>query len=687
MTTRPLRSLCWAFTLLALLGVIRPAPAQVQLAASTGDVTWAGRTRAASGNLVSMLMRVYVPPSATSGTLTIGVGATGGVRHKFTVGADLALGVASGNTVGGTRTATYSTTNTEGRWIWYAVLIPANYIGGGAVNPSLWYDANGTWSTAAGASSGSDPTGTIGDTAGTVQITNGTNAAVVVGPVYLWAGADSPDTLAEMRSVALGSTAPETFTGLVFRSTLAGVYADTVGSAAGAPTGGALVDLSGLPSWFGVRHHALHRYNFVGSSGTITSKTNGALTGGNLVVPAGFTGARGGTWPDGRSGVRVGNGQPDTGFVNMALEADTADTGRPLVHSQYCTIVIVGRADVCNRTNAFTPVATNAGADVMRTRIHGLLRPSVRSGGGGDVATDLRVPASSSVLVWRCNGSSVDYFINGRKSAVSSSVLASGTGTNLRIGCLTTAASELADMVIQDVITIEGDVVDADIAELTQSLAIYHRAVIYPTEVWVIDGASSAAGAHDLATIGGLEARMSKWRPKAVIYSRGIGGFDLTTALTDYSAMGDTIATSLHPGLRKSALLWYDSNGIESGDTLISIQTEYTTLVGNYRASGYTNIVAVEVHPRNFTGDASGKHTIRRALNAWLVTSGLFNKVIPITALPFLNDDGDHADTTYYASDATHLNQAGWSGIESMLHWAIPSNSTGRSNRVSRSGR
>lgn len=623
--------------------------------AAVTSVDWPSKTRAASGALSVLFC---VAPK---------VGAGGSAAWTITNGTDTisvdfdSIITVTVSSLAGTFAFSIDTpTIVSGTFQWYYFHLPSNVGTAGIGSVLAAHIRNGTITaqtkTLLTNTLGANP---VPGCSGTIDLLY---SGLSHGPFFLWQGTDLPDTTNEARAVSNGSVAPESYADSRILIDLRDDTIDDKTGDAGVITGSPVfADATGLADKFGKYFNYTHRYNFKGASGTLTSRTNLSRLGGDLVVLGGSTGARAGTWPNGRSGARFGNGNPDTLFLNMIMQADTADAGRPITDAQNSTMILVGWADSSNRSSNWAPMSSNAVTNHL-AQFHGLLRPRIDDGGANEIATDLRAFGTPCVMVWRYGSGSADIFINKRKSAVLAGVLTAGTGNNVRLGC-NMAGSNIADFVIQEAGLLAETPDDADIFALVDALAAYHQAILNPNYVIGLEGSSSMAGAHDSIVIGGIETRVQAMFPLAEILHGGLGGSTLSIALTDFSTKFSGPKSTLFPTMAGLAICWSGSNDIENGDSSATIIANYTTLVNSFRSAGFQKVMAITVQPRTFTGDSVAKNAVRAAVNTWINTGGAFDAVADVCALPELSTDGAFNTSGWYATDLTHFNTTGWSNV------------------------
>lgn len=655
----------------------------VQLAASTGQIQWAARTRGGSGRAIAILARVYIPPSASTGTLSIQIqDSAGGGIHALSVGSSGGLAVQAANTTASDRTTDYTTTYTEGRWLWMGAFIPANFIGGGAVDASLFVDTNGTWGAATVSASDPDPGGTIGDTSGTVTISNGLNAAAVVGPVYVWAGPNSPDTAAEFESVAKGTATPESFTDLMFAATLRDDTTDTFGVdvTASTTTGATFVTQNGLPSWAGVRHHALvdidpSRENVVSSLSTIANR---ALTGGDWTTPAAMGSPPIVTNP---YGARVAYLGEDPGVnTNRAWEAPA---NGPLVHNQYCTIVYVFGAISGPGGTAGNLLAT--GATDLQLQLLGLGRFGFNSN-----ITDAthRATATPSVFAAKLSSSPVVHW-HGTFGKVTHASFTAGATTRtsgtMRLGAPTGSTTTVARIWLGRAIVFEGHLSDTEVDEVIASLGAHHRCRHYRARVsnlLAFEGQSSLAGTWDSRDKMGFAHRIGgNASPNTIVFTSATGGQTFSNHNADRDSTVSYYAATLCPNaIRKTFIGQMGSNDLDvavpSGSTLLTSLDSY--LNGNASGSGttgnaistlYDKIGLLQVAPRQASTATQADFATQVAVyNAGLASTANVDKV---SSSYFQNygAGGDwSSNPTYYHENpnGVHLNSAGHD-----LYWTV----------------
>jgi hypothetical protein len=698
-----LRSLSWA---LALLVVTFSAHAQLQLAASTGSVSWAARVRGGSGRMVSGLCRVYLPPSTSTGSLAVQItDSTSGGVHQFSVSSAGALNVQGCATSALDRATDFTNTYTEGRFVWFGFNIPTNFIGGGAVNAALFIDVNGTWTAATVSATETDPTGTIGDTSGAITVSNGTNAAVLVGPVYLWAGAAAPDTAAEFQSVANGTVTPGSFTDLVFATTLRDDTTDTVGGVtASSSTGATFATQNGLPSWSGVRHHRLIDIDpsRETSIGVLTSIANRALTGAAFTAPTAMVG---GEIVDTPYGNRVAYLGEDRGTnTNRAWEAPA---NGPLLHTQYCTTVAVLGVQSGPGSTAWNILATDTD---LKVQILGL----GRFGYNGTITDTLhRVTSTPAVYATTTTSSGVAHWHGTWGKHTNVTTLASATTGTIRLGALTTSTTPNARIWLSRLLVFEGTLSDAEVAELITSLGLHHGCRHYVPGVSRLigsEGQSSLAGTWDDHARAGALHRIAGLAPRTtIVFPSATGGQSFTNHNSERDASVSYFAATLCPAAkRKTFLAQVGSNDLDAavtGATLLGTLDSYLNgnastggTVGNAISALYDRIVLLEIAPRYVSGTTQASYATEVAVyNAGMRSIANVDRVIPSL---FTNHgaggDWFNNPTYYHETEITgganqngvHLNPTGhdlyWRTVwrqHALQEMVLPS---GRSNRSRR---
>jgi hypothetical protein len=209
------------------------------------SLTFSARTRGGGGAAVGLLMKIRAGSYAGLGGGGITIDINGATGNAFDVtladGAASNLTVSRHNTSAGSSNTLGTVTQTGEFWLW--VDAPTNVLTGSLPTAYTFTTDTTTAVTMGGADS---PAGTANDIDGsiTLTITASTAGHWKVESVYLFQGADRPDTQAEARAVALGEALASGYTGLAFSAELIGSYDDTIGSVAGTNSGGML---SGYP--------------------------------------------------------------------------------------------------------------------------------------------------------------------------------------------------------------------------------------------------------------------------------------------------------------------------------------------------------------------------------------------------------------------------------------------------------
>lgn len=632
--------------------------------------------------MISGLCRVYIPPSATVGSFAIQIfESTSGGAHTFNISSAGALTVSGANTSAVDRSTDYTTTYTEGRWVWFGFNIPANFIGGGAVDAVLFYDNNGTWTSATVSVTDVDPTGTLGNTSGAISIVNNTDGAIVVGPVYIWSGSAAPDSAAEFQSIANGTVTPGSFTDLQFSATLRDNTTDTIGNvSASSSTGTTFVTQDGLPSWFGVRHHALVDLDPSREAETsgLSTIANRALTGGNWTTPAGMGSPPIVTNP---YGVRCAYLGEDPG-VNTNRAWDAPANG-PIAHNQYCTLIYVFGACAGPGSTAWNLLAT--GATDLQFQLLGLGRFGLN---GNITDATHRATATPSVYICRVSASPVNHW-HGTFGKVTHASFVPGAGTptsgTMRVGAPTGSTTTVARMWVQRVILIEGNLTDAEADDVLAHLGKHHNCRHYRagfSRLIAAEGQSSLAGTWDSRDKMGFVHRSAGRAPKStIVFNSATGGQTFTNHNADRDNTVSYYAATLCPGATSKTFIGQmgsnDLNvAVPSGATLLTSLDSY--LNGNASGSGttgnaistlYDKIILLQIAPRQsdvalqadfatqvgvYHAGLQGTANVDRVVSSYYTNYGV---------------GGDWSNNpTYYheAVNGVHLNSAGHD-----LYWTI----------------
>jgi head-tail adaptor len=204
-------------------------------------LTFAPRTRGGGNAAVGVILRLRVGSVSGLGnggfSFVIGGASGQSVHVSMSDQASANLSVIRHNTGAGSSN-TFGTVTAAGiSYLW--VDMPTTVLSGSL--PTVYSDASGSWD-AVSMSGADSPGGTANDLDGSavLTITNDTAGHWQVERVYVFQGTDRPDSAAEARAVALGTTAATAYTGLVFSAPLLSDYIETVGSATGTSSDGTL---------------------------------------------------------------------------------------------------------------------------------------------------------------------------------------------------------------------------------------------------------------------------------------------------------------------------------------------------------------------------------------------------------------------------------------------------------------
>jgi hypothetical protein len=663
----------------------------VQIAASGGSIQWAGRFRAASGNGISFLCRVFIPTAATADSISFQFNGDPGGTIQIIVDHAGTVQVYVSN--GGERTTDYSTTIPVGRWVWLAVRIPANFFSGGAVDASAWYDNNGTWTALSVSATSADPGGSLPNTSGDVAIYNNMDGNSLLGPAYGWAGADAPDTAAEFRAIALGTADPAAYTGLIFAAELTGTATDTWGTdvAASVETGVAFVTSPGLPDTIRLICHTLRDYNFsdlpVGAAAAVT---NLALTGGDLATAASMTAA---DVVDNPYGVRAAYMGAQEGGAGNNRALDSAANG-PIIRNDYVTIVVVGGtwhgADGSTVNTLLDTGSTDLRLDMLNLNRLGLNANT----------TDAlhRVPSTPHVEVIRLAvATPVDHWI-GNDGLQSHASFVCGSGTResqtFRIGGALGTTSTNTRFWYQRVIVFEGAISDTHIAEIIASLGDYHNCRHYTagrSNLLTGEGTSSFAGTWDHNNKGGAFHRFaSQAPPTTIVYSFPTSGHTMTEILVSDDTTVRYVSETLHPGaLKKTMATQFARNDAEAGTASATIITNIETFAAA-NTPYYDRWIAFEAHPSWFSASQAARATVLEEVNAALYTIAGVDRVVPSY---FRNwgvggDWSNNPDNYVESPSGIHLDSGGhdvsWANAWARYAQAEFSDGGERVNRVTR---
>lgn len=202
-------------------------------------LTFAARTRGGGGAAIGVLytVRLASTAGAANDALTIDIDGASGHSVNIDMTDDGGISVRRYNTAAGSSRSTGTITPAATLYVW--VDLPATMLTGTNATVYTFTDAATTAITVTGATS---PAGTANDISGiaTISIGAGTKGHWKIERVYVFQGADRPDTAAEARAIAFGDTAATAYTGLVFSAELTNDYSESVGSATGTSSGGML---------------------------------------------------------------------------------------------------------------------------------------------------------------------------------------------------------------------------------------------------------------------------------------------------------------------------------------------------------------------------------------------------------------------------------------------------------------
>jgi lysophospholipase L1-like esterase len=181
-----------------------------------------------------------------------------------------------------------------------------------------------------------------------------------------------------------------------------------------------------------------------------------------------------------------------------------------------------------------------------------------------------------------------------------------------------------------------------------------------PVSVFCI-GNSLTAGALSTTDFGPYPEQMiSLLGPRYSIYTFATSGHTTTQVNTAAAANCDPVsATTLADTV---CVAWEIGNDILAGTAEATVKSNFTTLIANRKAAGYTKVIALTVPPRSDL--IAGNETKRQSLNTWLLAgSSGADAIADVAAIPELQNTGN---ATYFA-DGVHYTNAGYAKVAEVV--------------------
>jgi len=233
------------------------------------------------------------------------------------------------------------------------------------------------------------------------------------------------------------------------------------------------------------------------------------------------------------------------------------------------------------------------------------------------------------------------------------------SGTTLTLGTYGPAPSDWSVVLVGEHMVFNRALAAAEIAQVSA----YLDAKWDPpgSGLSFYDGDSELAGYHGSGPIQvtGTNA-YDPWEVKSV----AIVGKFISTSLADFPYVAPFLDQKVP---NKIAHLWEGTNDISVlGTSGTTAYNELVALSGSYHSIGFKT-VAITMLP-----DGSGTEAQRQIFDNLIVNAppGTFDAVIDVRNYPTIGAAGANTNTTYYYSDALHLNSAGYAPINAAVaYW------------------
>lgn len=284
--------------------------------------------------------------------------------------------------------------------------------------------------------------------------------------------------------------------------------------------------------------------------------------------------------------------------------------------------------------------------------------------GSTTVRTQMRFPASISLVVVTTTASSATVYINGQSETIDASFTSTWVPTYVGNG---DGSNSPFVGHIYEVMAYDTALTSTNVDDLLAYTQAKYGKEDEDTRI-VCKGSSTTRGNASSGLCTNYVHLLEPSYPSATIFGFGIGGDDQDDIAGD--AQLDVDAAFL-PGIDNVCVLQTGSNDIYAdGSTAAALIAKVKTYCLNRKAIGY-KVVLQTVLPRGTAGSAA--NTVREAYNELLRAEEIgkfWDALADVAAIPELAD-GAQSSTTYYNSDTIHLNDAGHALITTVIKEAI----------------
>jgi hypothetical protein len=284
--------------------------------------------------------------------------------------------------------------------------------------------------------------------------------------------------------------------------------------------------------------------------------------------------------------------------------------------------------------------------------------------GSSTVRSQLRFPASISLIVVTTTATSATVYVNGQSETIDASF--SSTWAPAYIGNSDASSSPFVGH-IYEAMAWDTAISATNVADLLTYMQGKYGKETEAKRI-VCKGSSTTRGNASSGLCTHYVHKLEPDYPDATIFGFGVGG--ITQSTIDSSAALDVDA-AFRPSVDNVLVLQSGSNDIYvSSSTAAALLAQIKSYGLQRKALGY-KVVIQTVLPRGTAGSAA--NTVREAYNELVRSESLgtfWDAVADVAAIPELAD-GAQASTTFYNADTVHLNDAGHSLITPVIKAAI----------------
>jgi hypothetical protein len=281
------------------------------------------------------------------------------------------------------------------------------------------------------------------------------------------------------------------------------------------------------------------------------------------------------------------------------------------------------------------------------------------------------IPSQATLLGMTSGGSSITFYTN-----EASKTVGSFANTNTLTGGIIgsdTGAGNFINMEIYRVLVYSPAISSPNLTALrTYVNATYGSASARRT---LIATGNALTSGYVLPTIADLSwpSQMSDiMRSDVRIYNIGFEGQDTNGMVTSAPTYGTPLCGQTG---RDVAFIWEGTDDLLTYDAATSYG-HMMTLAGLYRAAGCSPIIGTTIKAKLLTDNS--RETIRTSYNSLLLAQGTY----PVVDLAPLSQFSDTTNTTYFASDGTHLSAVGAGVVAHAVAAAIGDFGTSHTNVV-----